>query len=66
MKPEKTEKALDCVEMKRRIQERIHEETRGMDAKQLAAYFRQRVEQGAFADLWSVAPYSTACSVGWP
>lgn len=55
MKTDKIEKALDCVEMKRRIQERIYEETRDMDAKQLVAYFRRRVEQGAFADLWSAA-----------
>lgn len=55
MKAKKTEESLDCVEMKRRIQEKIHEETQGMDAKQLAAYFCQRVEQGAFADLWKPA-----------
>ena len=62
MKAQKTEKPLDCVEMKRRIQERIHEETVGMDTKQLVAYFRQRVERGAFADLWSAAPHAKSPS----
>ena len=55
MKLMKTEESLDCVEMKRRIQEKIHEETQGMDAKQLVAYFRRRVEQGTFAGLWKPA-----------
>jgi hypothetical protein len=45
-------KTFDCVEMKRGIQERIYEETQGMDARALVTYFRERVEQGPFADLW--------------
>jgi len=51
-------RGFDCVQMKRRIQEKIHEETRGMDAGQLAAYFHQRVAQGPFADLWKAEPHA--------
>lgn len=46
------EKRFDCVEMKRRIQERIYEETKGMSAEEIVAYFHRRVEGGPFADLW--------------
>jgi len=52
MRTEKGKKTFDCVEMKRRIQEKIYEETKGMDPEQLAAYFRRRVREGPFADLW--------------
>lgn len=56
MKPKKTEEPFDCVEMKRSIQEKIYEETQGMDPKQVADYFRQRVKHGPFADLWNAPP----------
>jgi len=52
MKTEKPKKPFDCVEMKRRIQERIFEETKGMGPEELAEYFRRRVREGPFADLW--------------
>lgn len=52
MKTERPEKEFDCVEMKRRIQEKIYEETKGMSVEELVAYFRRRVEEGPFADLW--------------
>ena len=45
-------KSFDCVEMKRRIQEKIHEETKGMSAEEVVQYFHNRVEEGPFADLW--------------
>ena len=45
-------KTFDCVEMKRRIQEKIYEETKGMDVREIVTYFRKRVEQGPFADVW--------------
>jgi len=53
-----TKKAFDCVEMKRRIQERIDAETRGMDADELLAWFHRRVASSRFAapsrmDLWA-------------
>jgi hypothetical protein len=52
MGTEKRKKAFDCVEMKRAIQERIYEETKGMEPREVAEYFRRRAEQGPFADLW--------------
>ena len=45
-------KQFDCVEMKRKLQERIYKETRGMTPEELSAYFHRRVEEGPFADLW--------------
>ncbi len=45
-------KTFDCVEMKRRIQERIYEETKNMTPEELSAYFRTRAARGPFGDLW--------------
>lgn len=45
-------KLFDCVEMKRRAQERIYAETKGMKPGELAAYFQRRVLEGPFAELW--------------
>ena len=55
MKTEKPKKTFDCIEMKRRIQEKIYEETKGMSTEEIVVYFRRRVEQGPFADLWKAA-----------
>jgi len=48
----KKKKSFDCMEMKRRIQEKIYEETKDLSRKELVAYFRRRVEEGPFAQLW--------------
>lgn len=45
----KTAKEFDCVEMKRRIQEVIYEETRDMNHEQFAEYIRDRVRNSRFA-----------------
>ena len=42
-------KAFDCIEMKRRIQERIYEETKDMGYVELAAYYRKRIAESEFA-----------------
>lgn len=47
----KKDKKFDCVEMKRRIQEKIYEETKDLSREELVAYFRKRVEEGPFAEL---------------
>jgi hypothetical protein len=52
MRIDKNSKRFDCVEMKRRIQEQIYEETKGMSTEEIVAYFHQRVEKGPFGDLW--------------
>jgi len=38
--------------MKRRVQERIYEETKGMTPAELVAYFHKRVAEGPFSELW--------------
>jgi hypothetical protein len=48
----KRKKAFDCVQMKRRAQEKIYAETKDLSREQLVAYFRHRAETGPFADLW--------------
>ena len=53
MSKPQAKKAFDCVEMKRRIQERIYAETRGMDADELLAWFHRRVASSRFAALFS-------------
>ena len=45
-------KAFDCVQMKRRIQEKVYEETKDMTPQERIAYLRRRVEEGPFAQLW--------------
>ena len=42
-------KSFDCIEMKRRIQERIHEDTKEMDYAQFAEYVRKRIANSEFA-----------------
>lgn len=55
---------IDAIEMKRRIQEKIYEETKGMNAEELIAYFNKRVANSEFADFLSPPnPSSTAVPV---
>ena len=42
-------KAFDCVEMKRRIQERMHEETGNMNHREFVEYMRKRIAGSRFA-----------------
>ncbi|MFH0765465.1 MAG: hypothetical protein V2A61_03490, partial [Calditrichota bacterium] len=53
-------KAFDCVEMKRRIQEKIAQETEGMTNKELLQYFRKRIANSRFADLFPLTKTPTA------
>lgn len=46
---EKKTKAFDCIDMKRRIQERIYEETKDMDYAQLAEYYHKNIANSEFA-----------------
>ncbi|HUT32017.1 MAG TPA: hypothetical protein VNE39_00940 [Planctomycetota bacterium] len=55
-KPAAPAKGFDCVEMKRRIQEKIYAETRGMGQDQLLAYFRRRVAASRFAPFFGLKP----------
>ncbi|MCX7044478.1 MAG: hypothetical protein NTX50_03190 [Candidatus Sumerlaeota bacterium] len=42
-------KAFDCIEMKRRIQEQIYEDTKGMNRAEVREYTRQRIANSQFA-----------------
>jgi len=46
-------KTFDCVEMKRRAQARIYEETKDMSPGKLVAYFHKSVAEGPFGALWA-------------
>lgn len=48
----KKNKKFDCVRMKRRIQEKIYDQTKDLSREELVAYFRRHAETGPFADLW--------------
>ena len=47
----KKNKTFDCVEMKRRIQEQIYEETKNMTHEELLEYFHERIANSRFASL---------------
>jgi hypothetical protein len=42
-------KTFDCIEMKRRIQEKIYEDTKGMTRVEAREYMRQRIANSEFA-----------------
>jgi hypothetical protein len=42
-------KTFDCIEMKRRIQEKIYEDTKGMTRAEVREYTRQRIANSEFA-----------------
>jgi len=45
----KTSKAFDCVEMKRRIQQKIYEETKSMNHQEFCDYMQKRIAASRFA-----------------
>jgi len=45
-------KSFDCVEMKRKAQEKIYEETKHLSRDELVEYFHRQVQTGSFAHLW--------------
>ena len=44
-----TNRTFDCVEMKRRIQKRIYEETKAMNHEEFSAHMRGRIAASRFA-----------------
>ena len=48
----KRKRGFDCVDMKRKAQEKIYQETKHLSRDELVAYFRRQVETGSFAHLW--------------
>ena len=57
----KKEKTFDCVEMKRRIQEKIYEETRDMNHDELVQYYHDRIAKSQFASFLNI-PASNQCA----
>jgi muconolactone delta-isomerase len=49
MKPRKT---FDCVEMKRKVPEKIHEETKDLSRSERIGYSHRHAQTGPFAELW--------------
>ncbi len=60
----KTRKTFDCVEMKRKIQEKIHEETKDLNREELINYFHHHVRTGPFAELWKKPGRRTRSATG--
>ncbi len=53
---------FDCVEMKRRIQENIYEETRGMKPDEFLAYMHKQVQESRFAAFFARPDNVTSAS----
>lgn len=56
MKNKQAEERFDCLEFKRRAQEEIIEETRGMSPDEEIEYFRRAAETGPLGELWKSLP----------
>ena len=56
MSEQQAKKGFDRVEMKRRIQERIYAQTRGMNPDQLLDWFHRRVASSRYAVLFREQP----------
>ena len=52
MKTTKVKKDFDCVEFKRRAQDRIYQHIRDLSPKEEIEYFRKAAEQGPLGDFW--------------
>jgi len=49
------DKKFDCVAFKDEAQAAVYEETKGLSRAELTEYFRRRVEEGPFSELWRKA-----------
>ena len=52
MRAMNTEKRFDCIEFKRKAQEQIHEETKGLKPEGEIAYFNRAARTGPLGDWW--------------
>ena len=43
---------FNCLALKRRVQARVHAQTRGLSVEDELAWYRRRVAAGPFAALW--------------
>lgn len=53
---ERTKRRFDCVAMKRRIQEQIARETRGMTRHERLEFIRRQVAESPFAESFKGSP----------
>ena len=61
----RNEREFDCIALKDRVQSEIYEEIKDLTHDEEIAYFRRRVEQGPFAELWrSIRTASSRAHVG--
>jgi len=58
-------KSFDCVEMKRRIQEKMYEETKNMSHQELLAYYHQRIANSRFASFLNQPAGTRFTSTTW-
>jgi hypothetical protein len=47
-----TEKTFDCLEFKRKAQERIYEETKHLTTEEQIEYFKQTARSGTLGQWW--------------
>lgn len=52
MKKPEPKKSFDCVEMKRRAQERIYERIKDLSPEEEIAYFQRAAQTGPLGDWW--------------
>ena len=45
-------KEFDCIEFKRKVQERVYEDIKDKTSQQQIEYFRNRAENGPLGDWW--------------
>jgi hypothetical protein len=62
MSESKKDKKFDAIEMKRRIQEEIYEETKDLSPEEYIAYVHQQIANSRFADFLSQPNTSVAVS----
>ncbi len=48
----RSDKGFDCVAFKDAAQAAVYEETKDLSRAELTEYFRRRVEEGPFSELW--------------
>lgn len=48
----RTKKKFDCIEFKRKAQERIYEEIKDMSWEEEVAYFQREAEKGPLGSWW--------------
>jgi len=66
MSKKTTAERFDCVEMKRRIQEKIYEETQGMKPDEFLAHIHKQVGESRFAAFFAGPDAITATSSRGP